>query len=215
MDKKFAVFVDADNICARNYKPALREIRSTYGEILIKRVYGDWTTSNMNSWKDIMLKDPGTTVQQFRSGKNATDTRIIMDAVELMLQKDHVNAFCIISSDADFFGLALRLREHGKYVLGMGKEISSQIWQDACSKFVKLESINCDDCGVLLEAPKHFGLIKNDRGVFHFRRTDINGESKDMSEGSRVFFDILKEPDPSKPDRKDQRGRAVNVKLAA
>ena len=214
MDKKFAVFVDGDNICAKDYKHALKEISSTYGEILIKRVYGDWTTPNMNTWKEVLVKEPATPCQQFRSGKNATDTCIIMDAIELMFHNANVNAFCIISSDADFYGLALRLRANGKYVLGIGKDISKSIWQESCNKFIKLESLNGEETGVLLEKPIHFGLIGNDSGVFHFWPTDVGGDIKEMTEGSQVTFKVLSKPDPAQPDKRNQRGKAANVRLA-
>jgi len=215
MDKRFAVFVDGDNICAKDYEPVLKEIVSTYGEILIKRVYGDWTTPNMNTWKEVLIKEPATPFQQFRSGKNATDTRIIMDAIELMFHDANINAFCIVSSDADFYGLALRLRENGKYVLGAGKEQSQQIWQEACDKFIKIENLNGEETGVLLEKPKHFGLIRNERGVFYFCPTDVAGDIKEMKSGSRVTFKIVNEPDLSQQDKKNQRGKATNVRIAA
>jgi len=213
MDKRFAVFVDGDNICARDYEQALGEVSSTYGEILIKRVYGDWTTPNMNTWKEVLVKEPGTPCQQFRSGKNATDTRIIMDAIELMLHNANINAFCIVSSDADFYGLALRLRENGKYVLGIGKDISKPIWQESCNKFIKLESLYNEETGVLLEEPKHFGLIENEHGIFHFWPTDIAGDIKEMAEGSQVTFRVINEPDLAQLNKRDQRGKAVNVRL--
>jgi len=215
MDKKFAVFVDGDNICAKDYEPVLREISSTYGQILIKRVYGDWTTPNMNTWKDVLVKEPATLYQQFRSGKNATDTRIIMDAIELMILNSNIEAFCIVSTDADFFGLALRLRENGKFVLGVGKEQSKPIWQKACDKFIKLESLSSEETGVLLGEPKYFGLVGNERGVFHFLRSDVNGDIEKMTEGSQVTFKVLKDPDPTQSEKKKQRGKASNVRLVA
>jgi uncharacterized protein (TIGR00288 family) len=215
MNKKFAVFVDADNICAKDYRPILKEISPTYGEILMKRVYGDWTTPHMNTWKDILVKEPATPYQQFRSGKNATDTRIIMDAVELMLQNNNINAFCIVSTDADFYGLALRLRENGKYVLGVGREQSQPIWQEACDKFIKIESLSNEETGFLLGKPNYFGFIENKRGVFHFSTADVAGDIKDMAEGSQVIFKILKEPDPAQPEKINQRGKATNVRLVA
>jgi uncharacterized protein (TIGR00288 family) len=215
MGKKFAVFVDGDNIRAEDYEPAIKEIASTYGEILIKRVYGDWTTSNMKKWKDVLIKEPATPCQQFRSGKNATDTRIIMDAIELMDHNPVINAFCIISTDADFFGLALRLREYGKFVLGMGEKKSSSVWQESCDKFVKLESLNCEETGILLYKPKYFGLVENERGVFHFLPSNIDGDIEDMEKGSQVTFRIIKEPDLTQLERRDQRGRAANVRLIA
>jgi uncharacterized protein (TIGR00288 family) len=215
MNKKFAVFVDGDNICAKDYEPAIREIGSTYGEILIKRVYGDWTTSNMNTWKGVLIKEPATPCQQFRSGKNATDTRLIMDAIELMINNVNINAFCIVSTDSDFYGLAQRLRENGKYVLGVGKEQSNPIWQEACDKFVKLESLVNEEIGILIGKPKNFGLIKNERGVFYFSPADVDGDINEMAEGAHVKFKVLKQPDPTQTERYNQRGKAVNVRLTA
>ena len=220
MNRKFAVFVDGDNICAKDYEPAIREIGSTYGEILIKRVYGDWTTPNMNTWKDVLLKEPATPCQQFRSGKNATDTRIIVDAIEMMIRDTNINAFCIVSTDADFYGLALRLRENGKYVLGIGKEHSNLIWQEACDKFVKLEtlcleSLNSERTGVLVKKEQYFGFIENERGVFYFSHIDVDGNINDMAEGAQVTFKVIEEPDPTQPEKYSQRGKAANVRLVA
>jgi uncharacterized protein (TIGR00288 family) len=218
MNKKIAVFVDGDNISAKDYEPAIREVGSTYGEILIKRVYGDWTTSTMNTWKDVLVKEPATPCQQFRSGKNATDTRIIMDAIEMMIHNANINAFCIVSSDADFYGLALRLRENGKYVLGVGKEQSKSILQEACDKFIKLESLSLEnlsgeETGTLLVKSQYFGLIKNERGVFYFSHTDVDGDINDMAEGTQVKFKILKEPDLAQTEKKNQRGKATGIRL--
>ena len=191
------------------------EVGSTYGEILVKRVYGDWTTPNMNMWKEVLIKEPATPCQQFRFGKNATDTRIIMDAIELMFHNANINAFCIVSTDADFYGLALRLRENGKYVLGIGKEISKSIWQESCDKFIKLENLYNEETGVLLEEPKHFGLIENERGIFHFWPTDVSGDIREMTEGSQVTFRVVSKPDLAQPDKRNQRGKAANVRLVA
>jgi hypothetical protein len=132
-----------------------------------------------------------------------------------MLLNVNINAFCIVSTDEDFYGLAHRLRENGKYVLGMGKEQSSIVWQDACDKFVKLETLNCEETGILLEKPKHFGLVKNERGVFYFSPVDVEDDIKKMAEGTRVKFKILKEPDLSQAEKKNQRGKAINVRLVA
>jgi uncharacterized protein (TIGR00288 family) len=215
MNKKFAVFVDADNICAKYYEAIMREISSTYGKILMKRVYGDWTTPHMSKWKEILIKEPATPCQQFRSGKNATDTGIIMDAIQLMLQNNNIDAFCIVSTDADFYGLALRLRENGKYVLGVGREQAQPIWQEVCDEFVKLESLGGEETGFLLGKPNYFGFIENNRGVFHFSPGDVTGDIKEMTEGSQVLFRTLKEPDPTQPEKINQRGKATDVRLVA
>jgi len=191
MDKKFAVFVDGDNICAKDYEPIIKEIRSTYGEILIKKVYGDWTTPNMNKWKDVLIKEPATPCQQFRSGKNATDTRIIMDAIEMMIHNANITAFCIVSTDADFYGLALRLRENGKFVLGIGKEQSNIIWREACNEFIKLESLTNKETG-MLDKLKYIGVVKSERPKVK----------------------IIKRPDPTQFEKNNQQNKTDNLQLA-
>lgn len=118
MDKKYAVFIDGDNISATYFDSIMTEVIKE-GEILIKRIYGDWTTSDMNSWKQKLFNTPIRIFQQFRFGANATDNSIIMDAIELINQNKDINAFCIVSKDSDYYSLALRLRENGKYVLGI------------------------------------------------------------------------------------------------
>ena len=141
MDKKYAVFIDGDNISSDYFDAIMSEIVKDNDDILIKRVYGDWTTPNMNSWKEKIANSPIRVFQQFRNGPNATDNTIIMDSIELAIQNTDINAFCIVSSDADYYSLALRLRENGKYVLGIGKENSKNIWQNSCNEFVKIENI--------------------------------------------------------------------------
>jgi len=141
MNKKYAVFIDGDNISSTYYDEIMSEIVKNGDEILIKRVYGDWTTPNMSSWKDKIANSPIRVFQQFRNGPNATDNTIIMDAIELAIQNKDINGFCIVSTDSDYYSLALRLRENGKYVLGIGKKNSKNIWQNSCNEFVKIENI--------------------------------------------------------------------------
>ena len=140
MEKQFAVFFDGDNISSRYYDAIIAEILK-FGQIIIKRVYGDWTTSNMASWKEQVFKSPIKVVQQFRFGENATDNSIIMDIMELLKENKEINSFCIVSSDADYYNLALRLRESGKFILGIGKENAKPIWKNACDQFVLIENI--------------------------------------------------------------------------
>jgi len=140
MNKNFAVFIDGDNISSEYLDAIMTEIAGK-GEIIIKRVYGDWTTSNMKSWKEKVFDSPIRLFQQFRNGPNATDNTIIMDSIELAIQNKNVNAFCIVSTDSGYYSLALRLRENGKYVLGIGMENSKDIWQNSCNEFVTIENI--------------------------------------------------------------------------
>jgi len=141
MIKKYAVFIDGDNISSQYLDSIFTEI-SKDGSILIKRIYGDWTTTNMNSWKEKVFATPIRIFQQFRFGPNATDNSIIMDAIEMINLNKDINSFCIVSTDSDYYSLALRLRENGKYVLGIGKENSKDIWKNSCDKFILLENIN-------------------------------------------------------------------------
>jgi uncharacterized LabA/DUF88 family protein len=141
MNKKYAVFIDGDNISSDYFDAIMSEIVKENDDVLIKRVYGDWTTPQMNSWKDKIVNSPIRVFQQFRNGPNATDNTIIMDAIELAIQNAEIDAFCIVSTDHGYYSLALRLRENGKYVLGIGKENSKEIWQNSCNQFIKIENI--------------------------------------------------------------------------
>jgi uncharacterized protein (TIGR00288 family) len=140
MEKQFAVLIDGDNISSKYYDAIIAEIMK-HGNAIIKRIYGDWTTSNMSSWKEQVFKTPIKVVQQFRFGENATDNSIIMDVMELLLQNTEINSYCIVSSDADYYNLALRLRENGKFVLGIGKENSKALWKNSCDQFILIENI--------------------------------------------------------------------------
>lgn len=139
--KKYAIFIDGDNISPRYLEPILNEVAKD-GDILIRRIYGDWTTSNMNGWKDLLLEIPIRTIQQFRNGSQATDNAIIMDAIELVNTNKEVNAICIVSSDTDYYSLALKIREYGLFVLGIGAQKSSQLWIKSCNQFKHLENLS-------------------------------------------------------------------------
>ena len=122
-DLKFALLIDSDNISADYIKIILDEL-SKYGTVTYKRIYGDWTRSNSNKWKDVLLANSINPVQQYSytTGKNATDSAMIIDAMDI-LYSGHVGGFCLASSDSDFTRLAMRLRESGMYVIGMGASI--------------------------------------------------------------------------------------------
>ena len=119
-EQKLAVLIDADNVPYANIKGMLEEI-AKYGILTIKRIYGDWTKPTVAGWKSILLDYAITPIQQYSytTGKNATDSAMIIDAMDI-LHTDKVDGFCIVSSDSDFTRLAVRLRESGKFVLGMG-----------------------------------------------------------------------------------------------
>ncbi len=138
-DKKFAVLIDSDNISAK-YITCILDEMTRYGVITYKRIYGDWTSAQMGKWKMELLENSITPIQQFSNtvGKNATDSALIIDAMDL-LYTDNVDGFCIVSSDSDFTRLASRLRESGKEVIGMGEEKTPKSFRAACTVFTNLE----------------------------------------------------------------------------
>lgn len=142
MDEQFfALLIDADNISAKYIKPILTEL-SKYGNITYKRIYGDWTSTQHSKWKDELLTNSITPIQQFSytQGKNATDSAMIIDAMDILYTND-VDGFCIVSSDSDFTRLVSRLRESGKLVIGMGENKTPEPFRKACDKFTILENL--------------------------------------------------------------------------
>ena len=138
-DKKFAILIDSDNVSSK-YTTYILDEMTKYGVITYKRIYGDWTSAQMGKWKQELLENSITPIQQFSNtaGKNATDSALIIDAMDL-LYTDHVDGFCIVSSDSDFTRLASRLRESGKEVIGMGEEKTPKSFRAACTVFTNLE----------------------------------------------------------------------------
>ena len=138
-EKRFAILIDGDNISHAYIKDILDKI-STFGVITYNRVYGDWTTPEMNRWKAVALENSILPVQQYRytSGKNATDSSMIIDAMDI-LYSGNVEGFCIVSSDSDFTRLASRLREGGMTVIGMGEDKTPDPFRAACNEFKKLD----------------------------------------------------------------------------
>lgn len=136
---KLAVLIDADNTQASIVEGLLAEI-AKYGVASVKRIYGDWTSTNLRSWKDKLLEYGIQPIQQFAytSGKNATDSAMIIDAMDL-LYTENLDGFCIVSSDSDFTRIAARIREDGKLVLGFGQKKTPRPFVAACDKFVYTE----------------------------------------------------------------------------
>ena len=137
----YALLIDADNVSAKYIKPILTEL-SKYGIITYKRIYGDWTSTQHSSWKDELLTNSITPIQQFSytQGKNSTDSAMIIDAMDILYTND-VDGFCIVSSDSDFTRLVSRLRESGKMVIGMGENKPPEPFRKACDKFTILENL--------------------------------------------------------------------------
>ena len=140
-DLKLAVLIDADNISPKYVKVIMDEAAS-FGVATCKRIYGDWSDVRLKSWKDTLLNNSIIPVQQYSytTGKNATDSAMIIDAMDI-LYTGQVDGFVLVSSDSDFTRLAVRLREAGKKVYGMGERKTPNPFIVACDKFVYIEVI--------------------------------------------------------------------------
>ena len=140
-DLKLAVLIDADNIPYSNIKGMLDEI-AKLGVPTIKRIYGDWTKPTVSGWKPALLEHAITPIQQYSytTGKNATDSAMIIDAMDI-LHSEKVEGFCLVSSDSDFTRLAIRLRESGMLVIGIGEKKTPNPFIVACDKFIYIEII--------------------------------------------------------------------------
>ncbi len=136
---RFAVLIDADNVSEKYIKIILDETASS-GIATYKRIYGDWTSQRMTSWKSVLLENSIVPMQQYSytTGKNATDSAMIIDAMDI-LYSGNVDGFCIVSSDSDFTRLVARLRESGKQVIGMGESKTPQPFISACNQFKYLD----------------------------------------------------------------------------
>ncbi len=142
MNANLAVLIDDDNIPSASIKEMMEEI-AKYGNPTIKRIYGDWTKPNLAKWKNLLLENAITPIQQYgyTSGKNATDSAMIIDAMDI-LYSGKVNGFCLVSSDSDFTRLATRLRESGLQVIGIGEKKTPNPFIVACDKFIYIEILN-------------------------------------------------------------------------
>ncbi len=156
--QKFAVLIDGDNAQASLLPQILTEV-SKVGLITIKRIYGDWTSTRMNQWKKSLHKHAIQPVQQFMytTGKNATDSAMIIDAMDLLHSND-VQGFCIVSSDSDYTRLATRIREDGLFVIGVGEKKTPEAFVNACNQFIYSENLT------VTQEPKRKGRKKKEEG---------------------------------------------------
>lgn len=181
MEDRFALLIDADNVSAKYIKPILDEL-SKYGNVTYKRIYGDWTSSYNSSWKEELLQNSITPIQQFSytQGKNATDSAMIIDAMD-MLYTSELEGFCLVSSDSDFTKLASRLRESGKMVIGMGENKTPVPFRKACDIFTELELLLEDNTmgGSNSRNEKSTAVLANAPG------TSGNGEEKESRNGRK------------------------------
>ncbi|NIJ45384.1 uncharacterized LabA/DUF88 family protein [Wenyingzhuangia heitensis] len=144
MSLNLAVLIDGDNIPSAPIKEMMEEM-AKYGNPTIKRIYGDWTKPNLGSWKEVLLENAITPIQQYAytSGKNATDSAMIIDAMDI-LYSEKVDGFCLVSSDSDFTKLATRLREAAMLVIGIGEKKTPTPFIVACDKFIYIEVLRKD-----------------------------------------------------------------------
>lgn len=140
-NKRFALLIDADNAQAKAIDAILTEA-ARYGDVTSRRCYGDWTNTRLGGWKSVLNKHAVQPMQQFAytSGKNATDSALIIDAMDL-LYTGKFNGFFLVSSDSDFTKLATRIREAGLEVIGIGKRSTPEAFRAACNKFIFTETI--------------------------------------------------------------------------
>jgi len=139
MNVNLAVLIDGDNIPSAYVKEMMEEI-TKYGNPTIKRIYGDWTKPHLSKWKNVLLENAITPIQQYgyTTGKNATDSAMIIDAMDI-LYSGKVSGFCLVSSDSDFTKLATRLREAGMQVIGIGEKKTPNPFIVACDRFIYIE----------------------------------------------------------------------------
>lgn len=140
--RKLAVLIDAENISSKYIKIVLDEATNN-GNIILKRIYGDWTSNSMAPWRDVILDNSIQPIQQYRytGCKNASDSAMIIDAMDLMYS-GRLEGFCIVSSDSDFTRLAARLRENELFVIGMGEQKTPKSFINACDKFIYLDLVS-------------------------------------------------------------------------
>jgi len=171
--QRLAVLIDADNAQYSIIEALIAEI-SKYGVASVKRIYGDWTKPHLRGWKDTLLKHAIQPIQQFSytTGKNATDSAMIIDAMDL-LYSERFDAFCIVSSDSDFTRLASRIREAGLSVYGFGEKKTPQAFVSACDKFIFTEILKEQDEVTGDEKKKTTKELKGDTRLVNLLRNAV------------------------------------------
>lgn len=177
--KRLAVLIDADNAQPSSTEGLLSEV-AKYGVASVKRIYGDWTTPSLSGWKSVLLEHSIHPVQQFRYtvGKNATDSAMIIDAMDLVYTK-RFDGFCLVSSDSDFTRLASRIREEGLLVYGFGEKKTPKAFVSACDKFIFTEVLRFqEDVGAAVK-PKTANKLKSDTKLVALLRSALEAASDD------------------------------------
>ena len=174
---KLAVLIDADNAQPSIVDSLLAEI-ANYGVASVKRIYGDWTAPGLKGWKEVLLQHSIQPMQQFAytKGKNATDSAMIIDAMDL-LYTDNFNGFCIVSSDSDFTKLASRIRESGLLVYGFGEQKTPAPFVSACDKFIYTEVLRATTDESEAITKKSSNELKQDARLVNLLRNAVEASS--------------------------------------
>ncbi|MFY9342977.1 MAG: NYN domain-containing protein [Planctomycetota bacterium] len=177
--RRFAVLIDADNVSASALEGLIAEI-ANYGVALVKRIYGDWTLPNLKSWKEQLLEHAIQPIQQFRYtvGKNATDSALIIDAMDLLFRAK-LDGFCLVSSDSDFTRLASRIREEGLMVIGFGERKTPRAFVTACDRFVFTDILRGAAPDREKEPRKTATELKHDRKLVDLLRWAVEASEDD------------------------------------
>lgn len=174
---KLALLIDADNAQATFIDSLLAEV-ANYGVASVKRIYGDWTTPRLKGWKEVLLQHSIQPMQQFAYtvGKNATDSAMIIDAMDL-LYTGNFDGFCIVSSDSDFTKLASRIRESGLVVYGFGEKKTPSAFVSACDKFIFTEVLRAKEDESEAIAKKSTNELKQDTKLVNMLRNAVDASS--------------------------------------
>lgn len=179
IDKRLAVLIDADNAQSALIDELLAEI-SKLGIASVKRIYGDWTNPHLKGWKDVLLQHAIQPIQQFAytKGKNATDSAMIIDAMDL-LYSNRFDGFCVVSSDSDFTRLASRIRETGLLVYGFGEKKTPQSFVSACDKFIFTEILTKTSEASTKLKPKTAKELRGDTRLVTLLRGAVESSADD------------------------------------
>lgn len=174
---RLAVLIDADNAQPSITDGLLSEV-AKYGVASVKRIYGDWTTPSLSGWKSVLLEHSIQPVQQFRYtvGKNATDSAMIIDAMDLLYTK-RFDGFCLVSSDSDFTRLASRIREEGLLLYGFGEKKTPKAFVSACDKFIFTEVLRFQEDSGAAVKPKTANELKRDAKLVNLLRSALDAAS--------------------------------------
>ena len=186
-EKRVAVLIDAENVSSKYIEIILNEAISL-GNIIIKRIYGDWTNLAMSSWKSVILNNSVQPIQQYSNvtGKNSSDSALIIDAMDLLYQ-GRLDCFCIVSSDSDFTRLAARLRESEMYVLGMGEQKTPLSFISACNKFSYIDLLYAaSEPEVKQEKKTKAEAVKYSKGLNRIRRALVTIAEENSDDDGRI-----------------------------